>query len=534
MRVVIPVLIASFCVAPSIAQRPPPYSSSREPTRIGAHTEDFEKVVLPITEVKLGLGLNIETRSGTGFCLDPACRFIGTNYHIAMIARPRKIKGETIVQRYLATGPDDEGATTNEGASFSSMKYNSSRDLAIFELRHPLRHHHGISFHRNDLLIGQEVDIYSYPKETMIRSRKLLQVRGTFKGLTPTGLLAFDYNLSDGRAVRPGASGGIVVDRKTQQIVGVLNAIERSGKPIAFAVPIESLEEFVSRVQPYLAQSIFPSTKRISPVSADIYPKFVPLSSASLQDRPEESSEVRALRTKAQHLADSMRNFIAVQTLAWGSQDHEPLFESEYEVRVVDGYQRFRELPDGKKELQSVPFPPMNDVMVPGGEWSELPAMVGTDLDLKINQAADVVVNGRPVKVFQYRASVEDDVCRWKSVFDFGLFAISKTETAACYGEVWTDGDTNILRMSEHFELLGRWKDYQAVVTYGWLKKANEDPRLIPLTIATQAEHKKKVYWCRGQFTDYLVFTSQFRFIADAGGTSIRNPGINSPLRAPD
>jgi hypothetical protein len=41
----------------------------------------------------------------TGLCLDPACRFIGTNYHVAMMARPRKIRGERVVQLYLATGP---------------------------------------------------------------------------------------------------------------------------------------------------------------------------------------------------------------------------------------------------------------------------------------------------------------------------------------------------------------------------------------------------------------------------------------------
>jgi hypothetical protein len=520
--------MASFCVPPSLAQTSPPTTSSVEPGQAGTHREEFEEVVLPITQVKLGAGLDIETRSGTGFCLDPACRFIGTNYHSAMIVHPRKIKGEKVVQRYLATGPDDEGATVNEVASVSPMQYNSSRDLAIFELRHPLRHHHGISFFRNELRMGQEVDIYSYPKEAILHSRKLLQVHGTFKGQTPTGLLAFDYALSAGRAVRPGGSGGIVVDSKSRQIVGVLNAMERSGKPIAFAVPVESLEEFVSSVQPYLAQSIFPSAKRISPVSADLYPKFIPTSNDSLQHRPEEPIEVRVLRTKAQHLADSMRNFIAVQTFAWGSQDNEPLFESEYEVRVLDGYQRFREFPDGKMELQDVPFPPLNNVMVPGGEWSELPAMVGTDLELKISQAADVVVNGRRMKVFQYRASVEDGVCKWKSVFDFGLFAINKIVTASCYGEVWTDEETNILRMSEHFELLGKWKDYQAVVTYGWFKKPDEAPRLIPLTIATQAEYKKKVYWCRGQFKNYQLFTSRARIVANADGTSNRNAGINS------
>jgi len=41
--------------------------------------------------------------------------------------------------------------------------------------------------------------------------------------------------------------------------------------------------------------------------------------------------------------------------------------------------------------------------------------------------------------------------------------------------------------MFEHYELPGKWEDYQAVVTYGWLQRANESPRLIPLSIFTQA-----------------------------------------------
>lgn len=57
-------------------------------------------------------------------------------------------------------------------------------------------------------------------------------------------------------------------------------------------------------------------------------------------------------------------------------------------MRVVDGYQRFREYPDGKKELQDGPLPYLNKAISPSGEWSELPQMVGTELKLEIRQAA--------------------------------------------------------------------------------------------------------------------------------------------------
>jgi len=55
---------------------------------------------------------------------------------------------------------------------------------------------------------------------------------------------------------------------------------------------------------------------------------------------------------------------------------------------------------------------------------------------------------------------------------------------------------------------------YQSVMTYGWLKRADEPPRLIPLTIAAKAEFHKKVHWCRGQFTNYRMFGTRFKIIA--------------------
>jgi hypothetical protein len=479
-----------------------------------ADTKDFDKVVVLVTALSLGIdhpGLDIEGKFGTGFCLDPACRFIGTNYHVALLARPRKINGEKVIQQYLATGPNDEDATVNESAAMGSMKFTRNRDLAIFELQHPLSNNHGAAFSLDSLDAGQQVNIFAYPLEGISPMRKLLRFAGTFRGETKDGLLAFDYILSAGKAIRPGASGGIVVDAKTNQIVGILSAIDKGGSAIAFAVPVQSLAQFVSKVQPFLADSIFPPTDRLSAVTADLYPKYVPSLSDSHQHRPKEPKEVSLLRSKAQGLADGMRNFVAVQSFAWGSDDKQSAAQAAYEVRVVDGYQRFRSYPDGKKVLQNVPFPPLNNSVVPGGEWSELPEMVGTQLGLKVHQAADAVVDNRRIRVFQYYASAEDRLCPWRTDWDFGFFTIHKDREVACYGEVWTDDNANIIRMSVHLdELTGAWKDYYSVVTYSWLKRS-DGIWLIPVTISTQAEHKKHLYWCRGQFTDYRMFTSQVR-----------------------
>jgi hypothetical protein len=380
--------------------------------------------------------------------------------------------------------------------------------------RAALYHYHGVGFSLAELTIGQAVDIYVCPNADVIKpSDKVVEFHGSYKGVMITGLLAFDYSLSDGKAIMPGASGGIVVDHTSQQIVGVLNAHATNGKPIAVAVPISSLADFVSKIEPALAATLFPSDKgAISPTLADLYPKLVPpIASHTLERRPDEPENVKVLRTKAQALVDSMSNFIAVETFEWGKNNHPPAEISAYEVQVIDGRQQFRLYPDGKKHFSDLPFPNLESTFVSGGEWSELPEMVGKELHLKINQAADAIVETKRIKVFQYHADIEDGVCSWDIIDDFGLFETRKTANVACYGEVWTDQDTNILRISYHYELPGKWKDYTAIVTYGWLNQADADPQLIPLTMSAQVAYGKTLHWCRGRFIDYKVFGTDIK-----------------------
>jgi hypothetical protein len=94
------------------------------------------------------------------------------------------------------------------------------------------------------------------------------------------------------------------------------------------------------------------------------------------------------------------------------------------------------------------------------------------------------------------------------------FFEASKTVSLPCYGEVWTDESLNILRASEHLQFSGEWKDYESVVTYGWLRRADEAVWLIPRTIFTQIRKGKEVYWCRGLFTDYRIFDAHAKIVA--------------------
>src|SRR6266851_3188087 len=251
LREVIPILVACFCLSPiAAAQKDFPSPTTIPPPPTVEHTRDFSEIVVPITSVKIipsaklgitgkpGPKLDMDANFGTGFCLDAACRFIATNYHVAVTTRVHKIKGEKIFQRYLATGPQDEGATANFLPNGDVLPYATSRDLAIFELRRSLPHHHGLTFSLDELEVGQEVAIYGYPKGVINPVRKLTRFPATFKAPTTSGLLAFDYQLSGDKPIRiRGASGGIVVDRKTEKIVGILS---ETTEATALAVPIQT------------------------------------------------------------------------------------------------------------------------------------------------------------------------------------------------------------------------------------------------------------------------------------------------------
>jgi hypothetical protein len=476
---------------------------------------DFASIVFPITTIKF-YGPAVAGWMGTGFCLDPECRFVGTNYHVAVEAKSKRIGGQKIAQQYLATSSGDAEAILNVSAgSGAPVKFAPGRDLAIFKLAHPLPHRRGMPFRMDDLAIGEEVDIYSYPKENTSPIRKLLKFHAKFAGETATGLLAFEYELTDGKTLRPGASGGIVMD-SSGQIAGVLSSIAADGEAVALAVPVHSLVDFVSRELPCLAQSIFPSVSEVSEVSADFYPPFVPvLHMEKLERRPQEAATIRALRGKAQAMADGMNDLIAIQTFAWGS-GNKAMAQEAYEVRLVDGHERFRSYPDGKKELREVSYPPpLNNAVKTEQAWSGMPHLIALEYGLKMQQAPDVVVAGRSVKVFQYRSNAEDDACLFRNDLDWGFLAVHKMLSVDCYGEVWTDESLNILRISQHLELPGKWKDYQVVMTYGWLQKEGLPARIVPVSISTQANYKGKVYWCRGRFMNYQLFRSQGRLIME-------------------
>lgn len=486
---------------------------------------NFSESVVPITSFVLR-GPTLKGEFGTGFCLDRECRFIGTNYHVAATMQHLRIRGARIIARYLATGPNDEGAELNYSASGVPLRYTACHDLAVFELNRPLSHYHGLQFSTGDLKVGHEVDIYAYPKGVIDPFRSLQEFHGTFEGLTTTGLLAFDYVPNGNMRIRPGASGGIVVDANTGQVIGILRGLDANGRPTVVAVPVESLAEFLYKELPFLAEALFPIRAEVPEEQSDLYPKYEPPANPSgLQRRTAEPNDVTQLRERAEAVAESMRNFIAVQTFVWGKGNRRADAADAYEVQVRDGVQMYREYPNGKNWTRKSPDPGLATSISAGNVWSALPLFIGTHSGVKIHEAAGMEIEGRRARVFQYLASSEDNPCTVVHNFYFGLFSIQVPHTYGAYGEVWTDEHLNIIRMSLQCEKNGQHK-WEDVMNFGWLTRPGIEPQLVPVTVVSWAPSRNNGRWCRSQFVNYHEFVSQHRILHEPVPAGVPAPGM--------
>ena len=469
-----------------------------------------QQTVVPITKLHF-YGPVGKIAFGSGFCLDPECRFIVTNSHVVKaMGKWFSIQHEPVVRTWLDSGPDEEGAT--------AVGSNPLHDLAIVELWRSLskKGFHGLDYNTtsaDDLAIGQDINIYSYPLESNPK-RKLLRFEGKYLGVNQNGLLAFSYK-PDPQHIRGGASGGMVIDSKGH-VLAVVSAMALNMDNIVLGVSVEVLSAFVSKVQPYLAERLFPQTVLIPPVQPDFYPPWVPerVSAQELQKRQLEPPDVQLLRDKAQAVVDNTRSLIAVQSYEWGkgSAANDPQAVAAYEVREIAGQQRYREYPDGKREMKEVPWPDVESV-IPGNHWSSIATMVAKEYHLQIRRMPDVDWRGQTLRAFQFFGAKEDDVCGFDNITDRFLFFVHHVGTYACGGEVWTDQDENIIRLSVGYHIPEFEQDYRVEVTFGWID-VNGVKSLVPATISSQLQEKSHLLWCRGLFTDYHQFQSQARLIS--------------------
>ena len=224
-------------------------------------------------------------------------------------------------------------------------------------------------------------------------------------------------------------------------------------------------------------------------------------------ERRYEPLEIQNLRRNAQEMVNKIKDFTAIYTQS--SRTGKTLeITSRYKIRMVYGRQTFTDQTTGV-EINQLPCPKYNGLNS-GGEWSDLPAMVGNSMKLKIQQVEDVDLDGwGKAKVFRYEASAEDGVVG----FIYCVGTKQRFVTVAARGEVWTDENLQILRMTRELQV-PRSSHLQRVSTsvlYGWLQSPNGEPRLVPTNVVlmgVKTTGDNEPYWAVGKFTGYRVFNA--------------------------
>ena len=517
--------------------------------KVGKHHIDARKSI-----THGGIAVTYDT--GTGYCLgNGKCDLILTNYHVAeRVGSPLKVSGVKILQTYEATSPQDTGAIWVQTAQGISVKLVPVRDIAILRLARSLTGKESIRLSFGQLHEGDNVRVYGFPG-----GKNLETISATYLGETADGMIVFKARPDDEKFLIPGLSGSLVVNEKNEAV----GLVTYGGNSVVEAVPVWSLANFIKKVQPDEFSEIFsspdegmlhqPSNSQTvqvkgmeeSETSADevslgagmnpppALPEdylsydldkataFLPPLSSTIHNRVIEPPNVITLRKNAEEMAGKINDLIAV-----GSQrstgGREPETAVQYKLRMLSGQQTFTM---SGKELPQLPCPKENGVSF-GSGWSDFPTMVGNNLKLRIQQVDDLAVKGwGTVKVFRYEGSPEDKVASINYCTNYGFnIHTEKLISVAVRGEVWTDEDLNILRITQ--ELLTPpsmgWVEFRSSVMYGWLEFPKGGRELVPTNMMTRTEttDDHQIYFSICRFTDY----HQFAVEVVLGGQHSRTP----------
>jgi len=424
--------------------------------------------VLPLHTLRpeIGLhGIGAQVSYGTSFCLSADCRYLLTNKHVVKALSLKNVEHTAVVSTHTS----------------------GEVDLGLIELRHPLTKYHGGKFRQSEVLLGESLTIQSYPKERALR-RSVRTYQGTYAGLDQHGNMVIEADA----VILGGASGGLVTDSKGL-VVGILFGYDRAKPNRAMVVSAAEIEKFLQTL-PILHDSLFTASK-LSPTQPDYYDRYVPEHTSALGHHVPEPAEVQRLREVADELSQRMVNLIAQEDVAW-SKGGQHQFADSFELQIADGFLRFKDS-EGKMH-DNYPWPPINTVLRPGDEWSDLPRMVSAERKLHVKQMPDK--DG--LHIFVWAASVEDQVCEFMEGGQLAPFTRATAQFNACWGEVWTTQEFQIVRATENDELQRTWKRYRSVMTY---------TNGLPEAIITTADFHGKTFRVDGTFYDYREFTSKVK-----------------------
>ena len=456
------------------------------------------------------------TQFGTAWCLDAGCSLWTTNYHVAKVVAPTKIWGAKIVGLYLATGPEDNDAVWLPTTYGQWLRFNPLRDVALLALARPLAPATPAPVFATDKLTpGEEALVYAHPGGKRVAlPLRFMQVTG--------GLLEFSMSYK----AAGGLSGGMVTDKRGQ-ILGMMSGIVEDH---ALVVPVWSIADALRRFLPELYAKLFPAGVETPPEfhgSSSLSPELkaalgglspAPILSAAyleeglgepfaeLPPRPmsltssrDEPTEIGELRRRARAMWAGIANLAALETLRFKAANQRQELVWMHELSVVSDRLVFRSIDDGQQS-DKIEFPRRRAV-IPGAEWRELPRMVGGEPKLRFEEVGMRAVEGHRFRIFRYQAAAEDGVCFIRYRQGNVLSAHDDHFQVACRGEVWTDSELNIVRITQELEIpKGKtaMRVLQLSMLYGWF-----DRELVPVDMLVRATIAGRPCTAQAHFSNY-------------------------------
>jgi hypothetical protein len=424
---------------------------------------------------------------------------------------PVRLEGQKTATLFLDTNEDDTGARRVPRQIGGWQRYNPLRDVAILKFSSGIPNHTSPSIFTGELEEEEKVFSYSYPT-----GGSFTKIEGKYIGMFEDGELGFDMP-----GVMPGSSGGLITNEQGQAVAllratdgqmvqavpiwVIIDAARKAGlsysevkPPVMLAPPIDTTDsedeiESVESTRAPISRGGIDPKPTLPSITAGLYLKepispLPPQHADADHHRPKEPIEVISLRRKAQDMVDQMSNLIALETAissGYGQEDK----PYQYEVRIIKNSQIFKSLYDGKERKHLAP--PSNGTVF-DNQWYELPKLIGTDMDLRIEPRGRILVGetltkpGILVHVFQFEARMEDKALAFRAETGWGLGVVThKVYPVSCRGEIWTDDGLNILRISVYLDIPINtgWNRLNSATLYGWLEEPDQKPILVPYSI---------------------------------------------------
>jgi hypothetical protein len=459
---------------------------------------------------------------GSSICINQNCSVLATAYHVQLLAGRRNLQvagAHTDKVLSLANEGDTNKSDIPIVGSKTAVSYNVAKDVSFIYTKKAVAHKSGVRYSYN-YYVGQQVTVAGYcdnefekHKATIIGSNVPLVI----------GQARLNENLIVDIRLDPATSGSAVFDEKGNLLgmIVLTGALKLSSGDLtaSVALPVRTIAKALVNLDPIIGSAIFNNIPEEEPKT--VQQSYVVYQDSDLpQDTSLVIPELRAmstempdavakLHTASKAASKRMVNFLTKQCLVQGTQG-----AICYELSIVDGRQRFREMAkDGKLGRPTKSFPVQGHGVWIQSDWAETLGDIATRSWVFQGLVDDHYL-------FTFESTAEDDRCYWEEYSQgtplFGGGHPAWKGAVACDEQILTDKEFNVLFVFTELyppdECLARL--VQEAASYDWIKlEGLKSPILLPVKerITAKVQGQRDLWYTNVSWTDYRRFGAEHK-----------------------